>query len=348
MFNFLKKAQGKRTAGTGISEKGNDAGDLLAFISLCFLAIILVDFFKATNATAVISTYPGWIWGVILVVPALVSWIFFKSKTGLVASCSWIIFIFVTNDHLPALSRLGSTPDSLSNSNTHQSVRVLTSDCFSSEKLDSTHYATHKPGIVFLQGIRNDHNIDEFAKKLFGQNAVISQKDNCAVIADGGEILEIDKIPGVDSLIVEWKPGNSSMIVRLINLNLEYVDPFKSLFSPDSWAYYSKSRYQHRHQIKSIIQKIKEIESKRGEYPIIMAGNFAVKATSPVFTPLYSQLTDSYRAAGTSYGATFPADMPLFRFDRILASSMMRFQSSGTIYIPGCTRKAVYADIYPN
>lgn len=352
MFNIFKP--GKRVRAIKPLYIKHEAGNALAFISLCFFAIILAEFLKAANITAIISTYPIWIWGVILGMPALVSWTLFGSRIGLLASCSWLVFVALTNDHLPALSRIAKPIPALSEVEDTGGNRIITFDCYSLRDLEAAPFTNYKPRVMFLQGVRPHHNVEQFARELFGRKPYIYPANDCVTLIDGGSILESRAITmpnrnnTVIGSIIEWKPSENAMTMRLTNVSLANVEPFRNIFAPSSWNYYASMRYLHRDQIQHIMVAIKNIESQKGEYPIVLAGSFGVQATSPIFKPLASKLTDAYNDAATAYGATFPSNFPIFRFDRIFTSSLIKFKTCDTIYVPKANRKAVFADIYPN
>lgn len=355
MRQFLPFLKRKGNESPDASHARRNAGNALAFISLCFLTIILVDRFKAANFTAIISTYPLWIWGIIMGLPALVSWIFFYSRFGLVTGCLWLLCITMTNDHLPAMSRTGQQKDNPEQIDVLRSLRVISFNCQSMKELDPDAFASYHPQAILLQGIQPHHDLETFAKGLFGEHCDVITVEDCAIVTKKSELENIDVIMGHSpspeifaepiGLIVEWTPRSTGTKIRLMNVNLTHTDPFKSIFSPSNWLYYSDMRLTHRMEIDGLVRKTEQIEDKTGEYPLILGGSFSVQASSPIFKPLASRFRDTYTLSASSYGSTFPSDFPLMRFDRVFVSSLITVRNCETIYVPGATRKAVFADI---
>lgn len=355
MFQFPPFLKGKGNEDSDGSHARRNAGNALAFISLCFLAIILVDRFKAANFTAIVSTYPLWIWGIIMGLPALISWIFFYSRFGLITSCLWLLCIILTNDHLPAMSRTGQPKDDPELTDVFRSLRVISFNCQSMEVLDPEAFVSYHPQAILLQGMRPSHDLNAFARHLFGELFEIITVDDCAIVTKKGEMENIDVIlghaavPGTVAepigLIVEWTPKSTGTKIRLMNINLTHTDPFKSIFSPSNWLYYTNMRLTHRLEIAGLVRKTEQIEDKTAEYPLILGGSFSVQASSPIFKPLAARFRDTYTLSASSYGSTFPSDLPLMRFDRVFVSDLVTVRNCETIYVPGSVRKAVFADI---
>ncbi len=321
---------------------------MLAFLSLCFFALILVEYAFAANITGIISSYPIWLWGIILGSPAILAWVCFSSKLGLLACFLWVACIITLNDNLPVVARLGKNQTSLTTYEKLKSCKAITLNCHSLPSLDAATLAPYSPDIVLLQGLTDHHDITAFAKELFGEEAKITTSDDCATIAKGGEIMTNSNIPGVNGHIIEWQPPGSPAALRIVNINLEYVDPFRSLFSPTNWLYYADKRAIHRQQILNIIHSIRLLESTtRYELPLILGGSFSVQSTSPIFKTLDEIYRDGYQIVGSTYGATFPSSLPIMRMDRFYISSVMGCKLHHTINIPKSTRKAVCIEVYP-
>lgn len=316
----------------------------MASVSFFFLTIAFLEYLKGANATAIISSYPLWFFGLISFIPAVLAWLAFHSKWGCAICCTWAIFIISTNDHLPVLSRINKQNNKkiaiLPRFNQH----LVTLNCSCLESLDTNLISSLNPSILFLQQINDTLDIEAFASALFGDKVIIKRIGRCAIITNGGQVTpkdDIDSIPFLDGLIVDWKPENSLTAIRLVNISLEETTPFKSMFTPSSWKYYSEKRYIHRIQIQNLFEKLKHLDSQKGELPTVIAGNFAVQEKSPIFKELHENFSDPYKQCSTKYGATFPANMPLFRMDRVFGCSLINFHTSDVVYMENGSNKAI-------
>lgn len=317
----------------------------MAFFSLCGLFLISFSFYKGSDITAIISTIPQWIWASVLGMPAVLSWIFFRSKIGLVVFLLWTLYGITTLDSLPSIARTGMNQYKLPSHPGLQSWRIVTIDCRGMKNIPTAALAKLNADVIFLQGARDPNQTVEMALTLFGNSARARQIGTCAIICSNGELSQVAPIPDTESLMVDWIPRHSNLPIRLVNISLAHRQTKMNFLLPEHWKYYSKLRSFHRLEIDNILNALKDQGNKVGNMPIIMAGNFNAAPSSSTFKSIGSNFLDVYRETGTGFGATTPAQFPILRQNRIFTTSPLLPIHSDTVTIPGAIHKAVVSDI---
>lgn len=319
---------------------------LLSMFSICTLVITIFISYKTSDYTAILSTLPLWLWAIIFGLPALVAWIFFQNKTGMIVFSIWVIFGFATADFIPPLARTGMNAYRMTPSPGMKHWRVMSLDCANLENIPSAMIAAVNTDIIFLQGCSNSDELFSFAREVFGPTAQLRQMGDCAIIAANGKLRNAWGIPGTDGLIVDWIPQRSALPIRLVNVSLlPAKESSSNIFSPYDWKYYAAFRAKHRAQLRSILNTLKAMGTKDGELPVILAGNFNSAPSSPIFRVLSDSFVDAYTEKGTGLGATYPSQFPLQRHSRIFSTSPLAPVSSTTVQIPGATHQAIIADM---
>ncbi len=312
---------------------------------MCGLFLIAFAFYKGADATAILSTIPQWIWALVLGIPAVLAWIFFRSKLGLAIFILWALYGITTLDSLPSIARTGMNQYKMPLHPGLQSWRIVTIDCRGMGNIPTSALALLNADVIFLQGARDPNQTVEMALSLFGNSARARQIGTCAIICANGELSQASFVPDTESLAVDWIPSNSNLPIRLVNVSLAHRQPKMNFLLPDHWKYYSNLRSLHRLQIGNVLSVLKQQASKVGNMPIIMAGNFNAPPSSSIFKPLGDKFLDVYRETGTGFGTTTPAQFPILRENRIFTTSPLLPVHSDTISIPGAVHKAVVSDI---
>ncbi len=296
---------------------------------------------------AYITSMPLWICSVTFALPALVSWLFFGSRLGLIATLVWLGFGIFTTDYLPPISRMGMdyykmppTPDAR-----HLRVLTIFEECSASP--DIAQIAKCRPDIIFMQGCGAYNRTLKLAHQIFGRTASIKQIGNCAIIVSNGQVGPAHGISETGGLIVDWIPENSDLAVRLINISLAPLDFTHrfDVYSPACWEYFHDLRKTHRKQLQCLFQSIREVGIHFGEQPIILGGNFSATPHSPIFRNFNNNFKDCFLQKGAGYGATHPVDFPMNRLDRIFCTHPLSPVRAATIHLPNTLRRSILADI---
>lgn len=319
---------------------------LLSMFSICALVVTVFISYKTSDVTAILSIIPLWMWSIILGIPALVAWVFFNNRTGIFVFGLWVVFGFITADFIPPLARTGMKAYRMTPSPSMKHWRVMSLDCAHLENIPAAMIAAVNTDIIFLQGCSNSDENFSFAREVFGPTAQLRQVGDCAIISANGKLRNAWGIPGTNGLIVDWIPQRSSLPIRLVNISLLPPDESSSnLFSFSDWKYYASFRAKHRAQLRSILNTLKAMGTKEGEFPVILAGNFNSAPTSPIFRVLSDTFVDAYTERGTGIGATYPSLCPFQRYSRIFSTSPLAPVSSTTVEIPGANHRAIIADM---
>lgn len=324
---------------------GIQCGRLMTVFSLCGLIIISLAFYRGLDATAIMSNVPQWIWAIVLGMPAILAWIFFRTRMGLFVFILWSLFGITTLDSLPSLARTGMNQYKLPLHPGLQSWRVVTLDCKAMETIPVASLAKLNANVIFLQGARDPNQTVEMALALFGNSVQVRQIRDCAIICENGVLSRATDIPNTDGLIVDWFPPRSSMPVRLVNVSLAHRQAQTNFLLPDHWKYYSKLRATHRIQIDNLLKTLKKRGSNVGNMPIVMAGNFNASPTSSIFRVLGDNFLDVYKEKGTGLGSTTPSRFPLLRQNRIFTTLPLIPVHADTVSIPGAIHRAVVSDV---
>lgn len=322
------------------------AAALLSMFSICSLATTAFIYYQGSDYTAILAIIPLWLWCLILGAPALIAWLFFRNRTGLAVFAIWVLFGFISADFIPPLARTGMSAYRMTPSPGMKHWRVMSLDCSDLDNLPSAMIAAVNTDVIFLQGCSNPNEIIAFAREVFGQTAQVRQMGNCAIIASTGKMGNAWGIPGTNGLIVDWIPQRSTIPIRLVNISLLAPDEASdNLLSPADWKYYAAFRARHRTQLSSILNTLKAMSTKNGNFPVILAGNFNSPPTSPIFRVLEDNFVDAFTEKGTGYGGTTPPNYPIQRLSRILSTSPLAPVSAETVKIPGANHRAIIADM---
>ena len=314
--------------------------------SICALATTAFIYYKSSDYTAILSIIPLWLWSIIFGIPALIAWLLFRNKTGLIVFGIWIIFGFSTADFIPPLARTGMQSYRMTPSPGIKHWRVMSLDCSNLESLPVSRIAEANTDIIFLQGCSNPNEIISFAHQVFGPTAQLRQMGNCAIIAATGKMGAAWGMPGTNGLIVDWIPQRSTLPIRLVNVSLMPANNSSgNVFSLSTWKYYASLRVRHRAELVSVLNSLKAMGTKYGELPVILAGNFNSSPTSPIFRVLKDTFVDAFTEKGTGLGVTTPSNYPIKRHCRVLSTAPLAPVSATTVEISGANHRAIIADM---
>lgn len=314
-------------------------------MSLSLWIITATIIWSGSDTMAFITSLPLWSLCLIFILPALVSWLVFGSRIGLAGVIIWVGYTLLSTDVLPPLSRTGMEYYKMPPSPDNKQIRILTLYGSCVEKPPIEQINKLHADIIFLQGCSNHSRTLKFASSIFGRTAHIKQIGSCAIITRNGQMSPARSITDTDGLIVDWIPENSSLIVRLVNISLEPIEPRFDIYSPSCWTYAHTIRFLHRKQIQYLFDTLREMSAQNGDHPIILAGNFNAAPQSPIFAKFGDTFQDCFTEKGAGYGATFPVDTPMIRLDRVFCTPPMVPERASTIHIPDTVRRSILTDI---
>lgn len=323
----------------------NHLGLALGGVSLCLWVIVVTIFWTGSDTMAFATSLPIWACCLIFSFPALIAWLVFGSRIGLLGIIVWVAYGIVITDFLPPIARTGMEYYKMPPSPDARQIRVLTLYEGCEEPPPIEQISKLRADVIFVQGCSNYNRTLKFAYSIFGRTSYIKQIGSCAIIVRHGQIGPAQSITDTAGLIVDWIPENSSLAIRLINISLEPFEHRFDLYSPACWKYFHTLRFIHRKQLQYLFDTLREVGTQHGELPIIMAGNFSAAPQSPIFSKLSSDFQDCFKLKGAGYGATQPVNFPLLRLDRVFCTPPLKPERASTLLIPDTIRRSIVADI---
>jgi hypothetical protein len=98
-------------------------------------------------------------------------------------------------------------------------------------------------------------------------------------------------------------------------------------------------------QYEKLAKLLQSTAERTGADAIVLAGDFNVPAETASLEPLREFLSDTWRVAGSGFGATVPEFLPLARVDQIWVSREIRAVSVRVVRVEGSDHRAVVADV---
>lgn len=323
----------------------NQLGKALGCVSLCLWVIIATIFWSGSDTMAFMTSLPLWACCLMFAFPALIAWLVFGSRIGLLGVIVWVAYGIMTTDFLQPISRTGMEYYKMPPSPDNRHIRILTLYGACGENPPIEQISKLRADVIFLQGCSNHNRTLKFAYSIFGRTAHIKQIGSCAIIVRHGQMGPVHSITDTAGLIVDWIPESSSLAIRLINLSLDPFEHRFDLYSPACWKYFHTLRFVHRKQIQYLFDTLREVGVQGGELPIILAGNFNAAPQSPIFVKFNKDFQDCFKLKGAGYGATQPVDFPLLRLDHVFCTHPLRPERACTVLVPDTLRRSILADI---
>ena len=269
----------------------NQLGKALGCVSLCLWVIIATIFWSGSDTMAFMTSLPLWACCLMFAFPALIAWLVFGSRIGLLGVIVWVAYGIMTTDFLQPISRTGMEYYKMPPSPDNRHIRILTLYGACGENPPIEQISKLRADVIFLQGCSNHNRTLKFAYSIFGRTAHIKQIGSCAIIVRHGQMGPVHSITDTAGLIVDWIPESSSLAIRLINLSLDPFEHRFDLYSPACWKYFHTLRFVHRKQIQYLFDTLREVGVQGGELPIILAGNFNAAPQSPIFVKIQQGLS---------------------------------------------------------
>jgi endonuclease/exonuclease/phosphatase (EEP) superfamily protein YafD len=98
-------------------------------------------------------------------------------------------------------------------------------------------------------------------------------------------------------------------------------------------------------QYEKLANLLRSTAERTGAEAILLAGDFNVPAETASLEPLREFLSDSWRVAGSGFGATVPEFLPLARVDQIWVSKEIQAVSVRVVRVEGSDHRAVVAEV---
>ena len=166
----------------------NHLGIALGGVSLCLWVIVVTIFWTGSDTMAFATSLPIWACCLIFSFPALIAWLVFGSRIGLLGIIVWFAYGIVITDFLPPISRTGMEYYKMPPSPDARQIRVLTlyEGCEKSPPIEQI--SKLRADVIFVQGCSNYNRTLKFAYSIFGRTSYIKQIGSCAIIVRHGQI----------------------------------------------------------------------------------------------------------------------------------------------------------------
>ncbi len=138
--------------------------------------------------------------------PALIAWLVFGSRIGLLGIIVWVAYGIVITDFLPPIARTGMEYYKMPPSPDARQIRVLTLYEGCEEPPPIEQISKLRADVIFVQGCSNYNRTLKFAYSIFGRTSYIKQIGSCAIIVRHGQIGPAQSITDTAGLIVDWIP----------------------------------------------------------------------------------------------------------------------------------------------
>ena len=101
-------------------------GIALGGVSLCLWVIVVTIFWTGSDTMAFATSLPIWACCLIFSFPALIAWLVFGSRIGLLGIIVWVAYGIVITDFLPPIASTGMEYYKMPPSPDARQIRVLT------------------------------------------------------------------------------------------------------------------------------------------------------------------------------------------------------------------------------
>ncbi|MBD3676262.1 MAG: endonuclease/exonuclease/phosphatase family protein [Planctomycetaceae bacterium] len=303
--------------------------------SLMLGMLSALNYLLQPDQLAALALIPPWFWaivGMLSLAPMIHRW---NSPLVRGTLAFWCVFLVVFVEQSQTVWKVSSWPnaDWQQNCQTGNCLRAITLNCGDGGIRSAREVAALEPDVIFLQESPQHENVERFAQKQFGEQAVVVHGWNASLIARGNLIEESVAEDG--RYVLASVRLESGRIVRLVSLRLSAPAFRVDFWEPGFWSDHREVRESHRREIRELVA---ELNSDQSSLPTIIGGDFNAPPYDAALSPLATQMTEAFGNSGRGWGATGTNEWPLFRVDQIWGSQF-DFQI-GTCW----SRRTTYSD----
>jgi len=246
----------------------------------------------------------------------------------------WFVFLFTFAEEPRSLLRaIYKKPDILRLNTNEKYVRVISLNCGGGNINAAKEIIQYSPDIVLLQESPPQKQMNDFIDQLFDNSATLIYGMDTSIIITKGQ-LKNDFPDQQHTFITKVIITFNNVDILLANIRLMPPEIEFNLLTPKTWCKHRDDRQERRKQIAKIENFLNESDIEK---PVVVGGDFNVKANDGTLRPLNKYLTDAFTKAGTGWGHTAINDFPVFRVDQIWVSKHFKVISC-------FARKTVYSD----
>lgn len=301
---------------------------------------------RLPDKMAAFTVMPMWFWGLIGLTLSAVGFIFLHASLSLAMSVIWALTIFFGSDESSALENIGHEKPLKGTSEPSRgraTFRVVSLNCHSNMMKDI--YPVLKewnPDIVFLQEV-HPFVTSELAKALYDAKGDYRSYVTSGILTRWSIMKEYRFDQLRDLHVTIRNPENTSMMLDAVNVHLLTAATDASLWRIDCWRTHSRNRKLRVWETAHVLQHIENICPPR-KYPVIIGGDFNSPARDACSRMLERDFTDTFQSVGSSWGNTFPSNLPMMRLDRFYTTSRIQPIRCAAISTPASDHNLLVAD----
>lgn len=331
---------------------------LILLASLGLHALIVLCFAVRWDRAAMVTVVPFPLWCAAGAAIAGLSLLCKRTSPGLVVLALWAV-TFLRSDELrvwknwgrPAPSQAGPAIDAASG---RKPLRLVSYNTFLKSLPAAAEVKAWNPDIVFLQESPWAHELQGLARELFGAEALVAMRPDCAIIARGRALQVFDfqwPVPlpgGIPWAVCGRLTLPDGRAIDLLNVHLLPAETSARFWSRQAWRDHAANRRNRRFQLSLLLSAMRHVTGKLPPAPLIVAGDFNAPARDSglMVLPAFG-LRDSYELAGTRAGNTYPNRFPLQRIDQAWFSPDLQPVRHGTHRGDHSDHRMVIVDFLP-
>lgn len=291
---------------------------VLAVVLSASLCVTLAVLYLARPVScAAVTWLPGWLWLIPGGVLLALGWRRATHRWALGCAAGWLIFLMLTADTPQSLLRRPALSDAEFEAarSEGRGLRVVSLNCACVAPDAARETEALQPDIVLLQESGRRGAVEEVARELYGEKAVVVWDMDTSVVARGS-LLEREVIARVGHgaftrALIRLESGRR---IEAVSLRLPPPVVRADLWSGECWVEHRDDRIERRDLLRAFRSRI---ERRNAATPLIAGGDFNVPAGDVSLRELHPVLSDAFQAAGVGWGHSALNDLPVLRVDQV-------------------------------
>jgi endonuclease/exonuclease/phosphatase (EEP) superfamily protein YafD len=292
-------------------------------LSLALHFAVTLCYINRWDKVTAVTVFPLWSWSIIGILIIAFSWLFNRSKFGIVVAAIWVITALIKADEIPGIVHsLEGRTLSTEHPGAYEEkpvIRVATINCQNRRNEALLEAKPYAPDIVFIQESPSGGNLKRIAKDFYGDEGQAVGGWNCGIIARGKlKVVKNSHSPRFTHATLTLADGRS---IDLVSVHLKHAITRWDLWKKDCWKTHYANRRVRRAEV---IEILTHVSKTHGGRQVLFGGDFNAPASDAVYNILRNHFLDSYRAAGSGWGNTFYNRLPVLRIDQLWATPKLQ------------------------
>ena len=310
----------------------------LLFASVLLCLCLTLCYWLRPDHFAAFTILPAWCWPLLGLLLTAFGWERQLRRKVVTVAVMWFLFLLSFSDEPRSLLRSLLPPATGDES---RRLRVVSLNCSGGDPAAAAEVIGWQPDVVLLQESPSRADVEQLARKLFGEDGGVLWGVDGSIIARG-KFTPRPLPPALRNYFVQTHvrlPQGKE--IELFSLRL-MTPPFRlDFWSPSCWQAYRQNRRLQRRQMDAIRQQLNAVPKERA---IIIGGDFNAPQGDAIFSALRPRLRDSFSRAGRGWGNTIINDFPALRIDQIWASEALQPHNVIARRTKNSDHRAVVAD----